>query len=166
GRFGSLNGPYDHPATCCWGSYQSLVGDLNRDQIPDMLWFNGISYLHRATGTGTGGLTFRTGQDLSAAVGPGPYTALVGDVDGDGATDLILNRLTSTSNTVAVARGTTPLGAVDATVNPTQPHDVSTNWNAALPALVGDVNFDGRDDVVWVIPGSPTRIYVARSRPS
>jgi hypothetical protein len=166
GRFGSLNGPYDHPATCCWGGYQSLVGDLNRDQIPDMLWFNGISYLHRATGTGTGGLTFRTGQDLSAAVGPGPYTALVGDVDGDGATDLILNRLTSTSNTVAVARGTTPLGAVDATVNPTQPHDVSTNWNAALPALVGDVNFDGRDDVVWVIPGSPIRIYVARSRPS
>lgn len=165
GHFSALNGPYDHPVTCCWGAYQSPIGDLNRDQVPDMLWFNGGTYLYRATGTGTGAITFRGGQDLSAATGPGPFTALVGDVDGDGASDLILNRLSSTSNLVAVARGTTPIGAVDPTVNPPQPHGVATNWNSALPALVGDINSDGRADVIWVIPGAPTRVFVARSRP-
>jgi hypothetical protein len=132
-----------------------------------MLWYLGAganSYLHRATGTGTGALTFRTGQDLAPSLGAGPYTALTGDVDGDGAADLILNRLTSSTNVLAVARGTTPIGAVDGTLVPKQTHGVSTNWSAALPALVGDVNFDSRADVVWVIPGAPTRVFVARSR--
>jgi hypothetical protein len=166
GFFGALNGPYDHPTPCCWGSYQSPVADLNRDQVPDMLWYlsNGsYSYLHRATGTGTGGITFRTGQDLGATT-RGGFTALTGDVDGDGASDLILNRLTGTTNVLAAARGTAPVGAVDSVR--TQTHGVETNWNGALPALVGDVNNDGRDDVVWVLPGAPTRIFVARSRPS
>jgi hypothetical protein len=167
GFFGTLNGPYDHPTSCCWATYQSPVADVSRDQVPDMLWFQGtgsFSYLHRATGNGTGGLVFRTGQDLAAATGAGPYTALTGDVDGDGAGDLILNRLTSTTNVLAVARGTTPIGAVDGTITPRQTHGIGTNWSAALPALVGDINFDGRADVVWVIPGAPTRVFVARSR--
>jgi hypothetical protein len=167
GYFGARNGPYDHPATCCWGSYQSPVADLSGDQVPDMIWYQGsspYSYLHRATGTGTGAIAFRPGQDLVPASGAGPFTALVGDVDGNGTADLILNRLTSSTNVLAVARGTTPIGAADGTVTPVQTHNVSSNWNAALPALVGDVNFDGRADVVWVIPGASTRVFLARSR--
>ncbi len=167
GSFGALNGPYDHPTSCCWGSYQSPLGDLNRDQRADLLWYIGtgsLSYLHRATTNQNGSITFQAGQDLKASTGVGPFTALVGDVDGDGSDDLILNRLTSTTNVLAVARGGSGNGAVDPTVNPPQTHAVATNWNGSLPALAGDVNFDGRDDVVWVIPGATTRVFVARSR--
>jgi hypothetical protein len=166
GRFAAWKGPYDHPTSCCWGAYQSPVADLSGDQVPDMLWYNGSGFLHRATGNGDGSLTMRTGQNLAPATGAGAFTAYTGDVDGNGTADLILNRLTSSTNVLAVARGTAPIGAVDAAVTPPQTHNVSTNWNAALGAQIGDVNFDGRVDVVWVIPGAPTRVFVARSRAS
>lgn len=168
GTIGPRNGPWDHPTSCCWGTYQSPVADLNGDQVPDMLWYistGSVSYLHRGTGNGTGGVTFRTGQDLGAGT-RGGFIALTGDVDGNGTADVILNRRTSSTNVLAVARGTTPIGAVDMAINPAQTHTVSTNWNAALPAMVGDVDFDGRSDVTWVIPGAPTRVFVARSRPN
>lgn len=168
GFFGPLNGPYDHPSACCWGGYQSPVGDLNRDQRADMLWYAGtasLSYLHRATANQNGSITFQPGQDLSPTTGPGPYTALVGDVDGDGSDDLIMNRLTSSTNVLAVARGGATNGAVDPTVLPPQTDPVSTNWNGALPAMVGDVNLDGRADVVWVLSGAQVRVYLARARP-
>ena len=167
GHFGTLHGAYDHPTPCCWGSYQTLVGDLSGDQIPDMMWFiatGSVTFLHRALGAGDGSLTFETGQNLTGALGVGPWTPLTGDVDGDGAVDLIVNRLTTTTNTVGVARGTSPTGAVSAGPTPDQVSPISANWNQALPALVGDVNGDGRADVVWIIPGAPTRVYVARSR--
>jgi hypothetical protein len=165
GRFGPWMGPWDHPTSCCWGGYQSPVADLSGDQVPDMLWYNGAGFLHRATGNGNGAITMRTGQNLAGVTGAGAFTAYTGDVDGNGTADLILNRLTSSTNVLAVTRGTSPIGAVDGTVRPPQTHTVGTNWNAALPMMVGDVNFDGRADVVWVIPGAPTRVYVGRSRP-
>jgi hypothetical protein len=164
GRFGPWMGPYDHATSCCWGAYQSPVADISGDQVPDMLWYNGSGYLHRATGNGNGAITFRTGQDLTAGTGPGGFTAYTGDVDGNGIADLLLNRLTNSTNVLAVARGTSPIGAVDAGATPSQTHPVGTNWNAALGMMVGDVNFDGRADAVWVIPAAPTRIFVARSR--
>ena len=86
-------------------------------------------------------------------------------MDGDGAADLIINSLTSSTNTVGVMRGTIS-GLMDLGVTPLQLSPVATNWNAALPAMSGDVNADGRADVVWVIPGAPTRLFVARSRAS
>lgn len=166
GRFGALNGPYDHPTSCCWGGYQSPMADLSGDLIPDMLWYistGAVSYLHRATGNGSGALTFRTGQELPATT-RGGFVALTGDVDGNGTGDLILNKRTSTTNQVAVARGTSPIGAVDHSVLVLQTHTLTTNWNAALPAMASDINNDDRVDVVWVIPGAPTRVFVGRSR--
>lgn len=167
GRFGPWMGPYDHPTACCWGAYQSPVADLSGDQVPDMLWYistGTVSHLHRATGTGTGGLSFSTTGQALPATTRGGFVALTGDVDGNATADLILNKLTSTTNAVAVARGTTPSGVVDASVTPLQTHTLTTNWNAALAAMAGDVNNDGRVDVVWVIPGAPTRVFVGRSR--
>jgi hypothetical protein len=170
GTFGTLNGWYSHPISCCWGWYQTLVADVNRDQVPDVLFYGGATaspgtFLSVALGTTSGPLAFLNRQELTGAVGPIPSVGLMGDVDGDGAADLIINSLTATTNTIGVGRGTTG-GNMDFNVAPLQLSPIATNWNAALPALVGDVNADGRADIVWVIPGSPTRLFVARSRAS
>lgn len=170
GLFGALHGWYDHPVSCCWNWYQTLVADVNRDQVPDMLFYGGATaspgtFLSVALGTTSGPLSFLNRQELTAQVGPIPSVAVTGDVDGDGAADLIINSLTSSTNTVGVMRGTIS-GLMDLGVTPLQLSPVATNWNAALPAMSGDVNADGRADVVWVIPGAPTRLFVARSRAS
>ena len=168
GTFGALNGYYRHPVACCWGWYQTLVADVNGDQIPDMMWYGGSTatpgtFLSVALGTTSGPLIFLNREELTNTVGPIPSAGMVGDVDGDGRADLIINSLTATTNTIGVLRGTTT-GFMDPAVSPLQVSPVSTNWNAALPAMGGDVNGDGRADVVWVIPGSPTRVFVGRSR--
>jgi hypothetical protein len=37
-------------------------------------------------------------------------------------------------------------------------------WGPFDQVFVGDVNGDGKDDVVWTNPSSDTRIYVALSK--
>ena len=69
----------------------------------------------------------------------------------------------ATTNTVATLRGT-GTGYMDPNVTPVQVSPVDTNWNAALPAMVGDVNGDHNADVVWVISGSTTQVFVALSK--
>ena len=167
GQFGTLRGWYTHPVGSGWNGYQWLVADVNGDQIPDMIWYAGIAgagnNLYVGEGSASGPLTFLAVQSLGSIVGPTSSVAAVGDVDGDGLADVILYALTATTNTVGVLRGTST-GFMDPNVSPVQVSPVSTNWNGALPAMVGDVNGDGRADVVWVIPGSPTRVFVAQSR--
>jgi len=168
----SFSSAFVHPITCCWTGYTPLVGDFNRDQVTDLAWnvfLTGQNVIHKILGNSAGSwsvpLAYPHFQDVGVATGGGPLVAKVGDVDGDGASDIIWYRPTSTTMVVAVGRGTAPSGTIDATGQPPQTHPVSTNWNATLPALVGKVSGDGRSDIVWVIPGSPTRVYVGRSRP-
>ncbi|MGH6690676.1 MAG: FG-GAP-like repeat-containing protein, partial [Gammaproteobacteria bacterium] len=160
-----------YPVACCWTGYRPLIGDFNRDQVADIVW-NGANtgnWVHKVLGNGSGGWIVPQSnpyhQDLTTETGTGPFTARVGDVDADGATDIIWSSTTATKLKVAVGRGTAPSGAIDAGVQPYQTHPVSTNWNGALPHLIGRVTTSGRADVVWVIPGMPTRVFVARSRP-
>jgi len=136
---------------------QPVVADFNGDQKPDWLWVGRL---------GAGIVLDMVTLDLMSFPGADTtmsYTPVAGDVNGDGTADLILNNLTSTTNTVAALLGTAS-GTLNAGPTPLQVHPVSTNWNNALRVMVGDVNGDGRADMVWVIPGSPTRVFVAQSR--
>ncbi|MEJ2217625.1 MAG: VCBS repeat-containing protein [Gemmatimonadota bacterium] len=147
-----------------WRWYQNVVADFNGDQKPDWLFYRDPSgnpdsrvYILSAMSS------LMPYTSLANALPALHYTAMGGDVNGDGTADLILNYLSSTTNTIAVFLGTAS-GVLSAGTTPLQVHPVSANWSVALPAMVGDVNGDGRADVVWVIPGSPTRVFVAESR--
>lgn len=160
-----------HPTSCCWYDYQPLLGDFNGDNNVDLFWAQSVvtaagvyqNGVHGAMGEGNGRFRFKAHQKLSVDSagnpGRGPFRVLALDVDGDGVTDLVWNRLDGSGNRVAVLRGVRNSDMLD-TSDAAQQHPDPANWLQAVP-LTGDVNGDGRGDVVWLIPGGSTRVYVA-----
>jgi hypothetical protein len=159
----SFNSPEDHPAICCWSTYRPLIGDFNRDRVADLLWISNANFVHRANGTGLGRFAYAAVQNLSGTdqntPGAGTFQVYAGDVDGDGAADVIWNRIDGNGNRVAVTRGVASQSTLDRT-EPAQIHPDAANWLQAQ-LLVGDFNGDRQQDVLWVIPGGTTRIFLA-----
>jgi hypothetical protein len=88
-----------------------------------------------------------------------PFTVEVGDVDGDGDTDVIWGRREAGANRTFVSLGQGD-GTFDfSTVSQLHP-DAGTNWSQ-YRMFVADVNGDGRDDIIWNWPAATNRIYTA-----
>jgi hypothetical protein len=155
--------PQDHPTSCCWSTYRSLIGDFNRDRASDILWINQENFIHRGSGQGTGRFSYASGQALTGndntTPGVAPFQVFTGDVDGDGARDIIWNRRSGTANRIAVTRGVAGQNLLDRS-EPGQMHPDPASWLQAQ-MLVGDFNGDQQDDVLWVIPGGTTRALLA-----
>ena len=141
--------PYqDHPAGGGWAAFRTLVGDVNGDGRDDLMWnypANGSNRTYVALANADGTLQFLTLQDHPVAGAWQDFTPLVGDVNGDGRDDLIWSALTNTGNRTYVglanANGTFTFLAF-------QDHPAGGGWGA-FHTLVGDVNGDGRDDLIW-----------------
>jgi len=142
-----------HPKTAPEGwsdGYDVLVGDFDGDGRDDLAWNrrqNGeANRLYVARSDGSGGFDFLPPQELGGNWGTG-WETQVGDLDGDGDSDLVFNFRNSANNYTMLGfsqgDGTFELGAsrVD--------HPVTGNW-ASYRLFVGDV--DGgtrRADLVW-----------------
>jgi Thiol-activated cytolysin/FG-GAP-like repeat len=165
GGFGyQMGAAYDHPTSCCWTGYQRIIGDFNGDGAVDIALSNkggGAAALHMVRSLGTGAWTAGAYVSLSS-LAAGAFTAYRADINGDGIDDLVFNQLGATTNNVHTALGKTN-GVMEVTLTG-QTHPASTTWSNAV-TLIGDVNDDGRDDVVWVIPGATVQVYVALARP-
>ena len=98
--------------------------------------------------------TFDKGQ-----LGTSPMDIEVADVDGDGDADIVWNLRSATVNNVYVSLGQGD-GTFDfSTVKVPHP-DTSTNWSQ-YQMFTGDVNGDGRDDIIWSWPAATNRVYTA-----
>lgn len=121
------------------------LGDVNRDGRPDIVMsgfnFNGVGVL-----LGQAGGRFATVSTYPTGAGSQPFDVVVGDVNGDGWADIITANFGT--NSVGVLLGQIAGGFAA----------VSTYSNGAgiAPQSVslGDVNSDGRPDIVTASPGS------------
>lgn len=142
----TYHGPVSHPATPTegWTAYDTSVGDLDGDGDDDLVWNTRGSgnVVYIGLSDGAGGLVFGDRQQHTAG-GWGSYRIFVGDVDGDRIDDLVWN-ITGTVNRtyVALADDTANL-----TFLPYQDH-TARGWGA-YRTFAGDINGDGRLDLVW-----------------
>lgn len=160
-------GPYqENPVDGHWENYETFVGDVNGDGRADLFWSHGpggvVTVFLGVSGTTPRTLSFRGGYvQRNYGVRPDVFP-LVGDVNGDGMTDAIVAWAepdgvgSGGSNPVLVGLGTTAssIGFL--------PIQTARNANSlAMDVRVGDLNGDGRTDLLWNELGGDNKLYVS-----
>jgi FG-GAP-like repeat len=157
-----------------WGSFNPIVGDFNGDGHDDLAFTtvcntvalfagsctNGNSNrVYLATSSGAGVFSLGARQDLAPTPIWASYYAFAGDFNGDGKTDLVFNSTCQKNNSIdsTCTAGDAndvytalSIGHGGFTLSGQQNHG-SSGWRdyPVSADLVGDVNGDGRSDLVW-----------------
>ena len=144
-----------------WDDYEFKVGDIDGRNGDDLVWVASRTdsvFVHRSVNGGGGQFAPRPYVTVAMSM---PAESFLADVNGDGRADIVLSRR-STANTLVVGYGTTG-GDFDFRAAP-QTHSANANWISLAYAFTGDVNGDGRDDLVWTGTGGSTDVYTALGR--
>jgi hypothetical protein len=138
-----------------WSGFQTFVGDVNGDGRADLIWNEPAetNRVYVGLGQNDGTLQFLPAQDHPEKEWAG-FHVLVGDFNGDGRADLVWNR-TQDNNRLYLA-----LGQADGTFQFLPPQERTEQGWSGFQALVGDVNGDGRADLIWNETAEHNRIYV------
>ena len=143
-----------------WDPYKTLIGDVNGDGFDDLIW-NETSitrnrvYIGLSNGDGT--FNLNASQDFLSG-GWDPYKTLIGDINGDDFDDLIWNETSVTRNRLYVG-----LSNGDGTFNLSPSQNILNGGWQAFVTLVGDIDGDNKDDIVWNGLANINRTYTALS---
>jgi uncharacterized repeat protein (TIGR01451 family) len=145
GGFGSAT-PYPTDGAF---SFSVAVGDLNGDGNPDVAVTNiNSGTVSALLGDGNGGLgapaTFSTGTSFDLA----PSTVAIGDMNGDGHTDLVVGNQNASTVAVLLGDGTGNFGAatefpIPRPFSPSSLKIADFNHDGNADVVVGDSNFSG-----------------------
>ncbi|TVR36323.1 MAG: hypothetical protein EA390_00765 [Balneolaceae bacterium] len=168
----TMGTPTSHSATptYSWSQYEVKTGDFNNNGLVDLVW-------NRVDGTNTSYIALSNGDGTfdempETQAGSGGWSPLyqfeVGNVDGVNGDDLIWNRHFDINRTyVGLSNGDGTFGVDNfiATSGNNNDHGTSDGWRTTLHNFaVGDVNGNGRDDLIWYRSGQDNhRVWIAQS---
>lgn len=138
------------------GAYRVAVGDFDDDGHDDLV-FHGPDGASDSLWLGTARRGVWTTRALSMG---GSYTQLVGDVNGDGSDDLVLYQAGDGSDVIWL--GGSSVGATGPTAGFTP---LTISVSASYQPTIGDVDGDGRADIIWYAPG-PADDFLWFGRPT
>lgn len=129
-----------------WSNYTLVIGTVNRDERADLVWnYTGnVNHTYIAMPTGRGAFDYFGPEVHPRSSWGEAYTVLLDDVNGTGVDDLVWNTRGSRNRTyVAIGAG----GGSFSLVPEYQDHP-NQSWSN-YDVYTGDVDNDGRADLVW-----------------
>jgi hypothetical protein len=148
-----------------WRNFAVRAGEVGAGGSKALIWADTVTSVNQVTVGQWNGSDFTFPATIQQAMLDRgtlvsvPLDIEVADVEGDGDADIIWNLRDATVNNVYVSLGNGD-GTFDFSTVKVQHPDQSTNWSQ-YQMFAGDVNGDGREDIIWVWPGATNRVYTA-----
>ena len=169
-----IRAAWTHPATPVegWGNgYRAAVGDFDGDGLDDLVWNRRqnnepVNAIYVALSNGDGTFAAQGRLEHPRTGWADAWALHVADVDGDGRDDLVWTLGKAAGHELYIARA---WQGGTFTFEPLQ--STSAGGWTDYSTRIGDVNGDGRDDIIWnsvplgtdVLSGVQNRTYVSRS---
>ena len=163
GNIFNFRGLFDRNGSGGWSDYEVVVGNIDGNAGVDLVWVasgRDSNPVHRDLTTGGVPALVNGGNHQTVAQDEGPFELGLLDVNGDGRKDLLLNAM-DTVNRSFIGLGTNTgefdFGRIS------QDHPAFDDWSQ-FTILLGDVDGDGREDVVYNNADASNDVYVGLAK--
>jgi hypothetical protein len=162
----TANGYGYYGLDCCvsvtgdFSAGRMVAGDLNGDTKADNFWarVDGDSIRTAVLlANETGSMLQHASSAVTVGTDASNMEVAIADLNGDGRDDVIVSHRSTNESYVGLAD---PNGALTFDPGAQQHPATYVSWDN-FELFTGDVDGDGRDDLVWIHPATPARVFVA-----